>query len=280
MLYVCPTPIGNLEDITLRALRVLREVDLVLAEDTRHTGQLLHHFQIQQPLESLHEHNEREKAARILDLLAQGKKVALVSDAGMPGISDPGAFLIREVIGAGHALEVLPGANAALVGFLQSGFDCPHFLFYGFLPRRRKDRLRTLETLERLSYPIIFYEAPHRLKDMLEDLLHVLGDRPISISRELTKRFEETRRGSIGELAAYFAEHKPRGEFVITVGGLKAGQEQANWAERDEDDILHLLKHLMTSGLSRRSAVEQVSKEYRLPKNHVYEIALRVSLEG
>ena len=280
MLYVCPTPIGNLEDITLRALRILQEVDLVLAEDTRHTGQLLHHFQIQQSMESLHEHNEKEKTTRILDLLSQGKKVALVSDAGMPGISDPGAFLIREVIEAGHALEVLPGANAALVGFLQSGLDSPHFLFYGFLPRRKKDRVRALETLENLSHPIIFYEAPHRLKNMLSDLLDVLGDRTVSVSRELTKRFEETRRGSISELLGYYAEQKPRGEFVVTVEGARAGRQKDALAEHNEDDILHSLEHLMATGLSRRSAVERVSVEYRLPRNHVYEIALRLNPEG
>ena len=182
MLYVCPTPIGNLEDITLRALRVLREVDLVLAEDTRHTGQLLHHFQIQQPLESLHEHNEREKAARILDLLAQGKKVALVSDAGMPGISDPGAFLIREVIGAGARLEVLHRGECGSGGFAERFRFALIFSSTGFFPGAEKDRLRTLETLERLSTNH-FHEAPHRLRTCLRIFLHVLGDRPISISR-------------------------------------------------------------------------------------------------
>ncbi len=275
MLYICPTPIGNLEDITLRTLRILQEVDLVLAEDTRHTGQLLHHFQISRPLESLHEHNEKAKTQRILDLLKQGKLVALVSDAGMPGISDPGAFLIRETIDAGLPLEVLPGANAALVGFLQSGFASPHFLFYGFLPRRRKDRIRVLEDLKDLSYPIIFYEAPHRLKEMLGDLLTVLGDRTISISRELTKRFEETRRGHISELIAHFAADEPRGEFVVTINGGEPKQAE----EQNEDDILHLLEHLMSSGLSRRTAIEQVSEKHRLPKNQVYEIALRLRLE-
>ena len=275
MLYICPTPIGNLEDITLRTLRILQEVDLVLAEDTRHTGQLLHHFQISRPLESLHEHNEKSKTQRILDLLKQGKLVALVSDAGMPGISDPGAFLIRETIDAGLPLEVLPGANAALVGFLQSGFASPHFLFYGFLPRRRKDRIRVLEDLKDLSYPIIFYEAPHRLKEMLGDLLTVLGDRTISISRELTKRFEETRRGHISELIAHFAADEPRGEFVVTINGGEPKQAE----EQNEDDILHLLEHLMSSGLSRRTAIEQVSEKHRLPKNQVYEIALRLRLE-
>jgi 16S rRNA (cytidine1402-2'-O)-methyltransferase len=275
MLYVCPTPIGNLEDITLRTLRTLQEVDLVLAEDTRHTGQLLRHFQINRPLESLHEHNERDKTERVLDLLRQGKTVALVSDAGMPGISDPGAFLIREVIEAGLPLEVLPGSNAALVGFLQSGFVSPHFLFYGFLPRRRKDRVQELEGIRALPYPIIFYEAPHRLREMLEDLLTVLGDRRISVSRELTKRFEETKRGCISQLVDDFTQERPRGEFVITVAGSEGEADK----EQNEDDILHLLEHLVSSGMSRKTAVKQVSEEHRLPKNLVYEIALRLKLE-
>lgn len=275
MLYICPTPIGNLEDITLRALRVLEVADLVLAEDTRHTGQLLHRFRISNSLESLHEHNEKGKTARILDLLRQGAKVALVSDAGMPGISDPGAFLIQEVIEAGLPLTVLPGANAALVGFLHSGIISPHFLFYGFLPRRRKDRIQALESLKNLPYPIIFYEAPHRVEEMLADLLTVFGDRIISVSRELTKRFEETQRGKISELISHFDIEKPRGEFVITVSGA----ELTISSLQSEDDILHLLDQLMTSGVSRRTAVEQVSEEYRLPKNQVYEIALRLKTE-
>jgi 16S rRNA (cytidine1402-2'-O)-methyltransferase len=245
MLYVCPTPIGNLEDITLRTLRTLQEVDLVLAEDTRHTGQLLRHFQINRPLESLHEHNERDKTERVLDLLRQGKTVALVSDAGMPGISDPGAFLIREVIEAGLPLEVLPGSNAALVGFLQSGFVSPHFLFYGFLPRRRKDRVQELEGIRALPYPIIFYEAPHRLREMLEDLLTVLGDRRISVSRELTKRFEETKRGCISQLVDDFTQERPRGEFVITVAGSEGEADKEQWKQAYHlivSQNLHLLQ--------------------------------------
>lgn len=272
MLYICPTPIGNLEDITLRVLRILQEVDLILAEDTRHTGQLLHHFQISCPLESLHEHNERDKTNRILQLLKDGQKIALVSDAGMPGISDPGAFLIHEVIAEGLPLEVLPGANAALLGFLQSGILSPHFLFYGFLPRRKKDRRAVLETMQALPYPLIFYEAPHRLKDMLADLLAVLGDRKISISRELTKRFEETRRGHISELLAHYTEQKPRGEFVITVSGCEEDIEE----ETKEDDIMRVLELLISSGLSLKTAVDQVSAEYRLPRNNVYKLALTI----
>lgn len=275
MLYVCPTPIGNLEDITLRVLRMLKEADLILAEDTRHTSRLLNHFQISRPLESLHEHNEREKTGRILDLLRQGQTIALVSDAGMPGISDPGALLIREVIEADLPLQVLPGANAALVGFLQSGFDASNFVYYGFLPRRKKDRILALETLKPLVFPIIFYEAPHRLGDMLFDLLSVFGDRAASVSRELTKRYEETKRGLISELMAHFDGEGPRGEFVVTVAGAKPVIE----AEKTKDDILGALKYLINSGLSRKTAISQVSTEYRLPKNQVYELALTLKRE-
>ena len=274
MLYVCPTPIGNLEDITLRVLRVLQEVDLILAEDTRRTGQLLRHFQIARPVESLHEHNEKEKTAQILERLRQGQRLALVSDAGMPGISDPGAFLIKEVIEAGLPLEVLPGANAALLGFLLSGLPSPHFLFFGFLPSRSRERRRELEKLKDLPYPIIFYEAPHRLTGMLQDVLAVLGDRRASISRELTKLYEETRRGRLSELKDPFQTNKPRGEFVNT---LARAEEQAQ--EIDEDDILRALQRLTAGGLSRKSAVKRVSEEYRLPKNYVYDLALRLMLE-
>lgn len=274
MLYICPTPIGNLEDITLRVLRILQEVDLILAEDTRHTGQLLHHFQIRTPLESLHEHNEKEKAVRILDLLRERKKIALVSDAGMPGISDPGTWLIKEVIDAGLPLEVLPGANAALVAYLQSGFGAAHFLYYGFLPRRSKDRRQALEELRPLPFPLIFYEAPHRLKEMLVDLMEIFGDRHVSVSRELTKRFEETRRGFISELLTHFTAELPRGEFVVTV----TGSEERIEDEKTEDDIIRTLEELMAAGLSRKSAVSEVSTRYRLPKNQVYEIALTVNL--
>jgi len=274
MLYVCPTPIGNLEDITLRVLRVLKTVDLILAEDTRRTGQLLRHYGISCPVESFHEHNEKEKTERILERLREGEEIALVSDAGMPGISDPGAFLMHSVIEAGLPMEVLPGANAALLGFLQSGLTSPHFLFFGFLPSRRKERLEELEKLKDLPYPIIFYEAPHRLQGMLADLLAVLGDRRASVSRELTKLFEETRRGRLSELVDRFAEGKPRGEFVVTVAGAEKTVEHKN-----EDDILRALQRLIAGGLSRKSAVSQVSEEYHLPKNYVYDLALRLKLE-
>jgi len=275
MLYVCPTPIGNLEDITLRVLKILQEVDLILAEDTRHTGQLLRHFKIEARLQSLHEHNEKEKAAGILQMLEQGKTIALVSDAGMPGISDPGSWLIKEVIEAGLPLEVLPGANAALVGYLQSGFLSPHFLYYGFLPRKKTERKRILENMRALEFPIIFYEAPHRLKEMLIAVEKVFGDRYVSISRELTKRFEETKRGLLSELIAHYSEQDPRGEFVIVISGL----EPDSSPKILEADIYLILKELIRGGSSRKSAVDQVATEYGLSKNQVYRIALQVKLE-
>lgn len=271
MLYVCPTPIGNLEDITLRVLRVLGEVDLILAEDTRRTAQLLHHYEIRKPLESFHDHNEKEKTEKILKRLRQGENIALVSDAGMPGISDPGAWLIKQMIEEGLPCEILPGANAALIAFLQSGFLSPHFLYYGFLPRKKGARQEELERLKELQFPIIFYEAPHRLVSMLTDLLACFGDRPASISRELTKTFEETQRGSLHQLIEFFEEHRPRGEFVITVSGAEKGNQKIT-----EDDIIHKLTHLINRGLSRKTAINEVSREYRLPKNQIYEIALRI----
>ncbi|NLJ81071.1 MAG: 16S rRNA (cytidine(1402)-2'-O)-methyltransferase [Firmicutes bacterium] len=274
MLYVCPTPIGNLEDITLRVLRVLKEADLILAEDTRRTRRLLRHFKIKKPLTSFHDHNEKEKSRMVISLLEQGQKIALVSDAGMPGISDPGVFLIKKVIEQGLPLEVLPGANAALVGYLQSGFLGDAFLYYGFLPRRSRERLRVLESLQDWPYPLIFYEAPHRLAAMLADVLAVLGNRAISVSRELTKQFEETRRGTVDELLAFYRENTPRGEFVVTVSGR---EEEAGGIE--ESDISQLLQKLLSGGLSTKDAVEQVSKKYRLPRNQVYRIALEVKPE-
>ena len=273
MLYICATPIGNLEDITLRVLRVLETVDLIVAEDTRQTRKLLSHYQISKPLTSLHKFNEREKADQIIEQLKLGKTAAFVSDAGMPGISDPGAELIAKVIAAGLPLTVLPGANAAITAVVQSGLLAGPFYFHGFLPRKQSQITGLLTKLAGLACPLIFYEAPHRLCDMLRDLLEVLGDRRISVSRELTKRFEETRRGRVKEVLDHFQTERPRGEFVITI----AGGEPASDVEKSEDDILHLLEQLMSSGLSRKTAVEQVSGKYRLPKNQVYEIALRIN---
>lgn len=274
MLYVCPTPIGNLEDITLRVLRTLKEVDLIAAEDTRHTIKLLNHFDIKTPLISLHEHNEAARLEPLLVDLRAGKHIALVSDAGMPGISDPGKLLINRVIEEGLPCTVLPGPTAAVTAYVQSGLLSDQFLFYGFLPRRAKEREEALLKLAHFPYPIIFYEAPHRLVGTLEDLAEYLGDRQVSVSRELTKKFEETIRGTLSELLSHFQTEAPRGEFVITVAGRD--QSEDDLSQPSEEQIKRELQKKMDSGLTKKTAVQEVAEQFRLPKNHVYQLALEL----
>ncbi len=274
MLYVCPTPIGNLEDITLRVLRTLKEVDLIAAEDTRHTIKLLNHFDIKTPLISLHEHNEAARVEPLLKELKEGKQIALVSDAGMPGISDPGKLLINRVIGEGLPCTVLPGPTAAVTAYVQSGLLSDGFLFYGFLPRRRKTREEELLRLAQLPYPIIFYEAPHRLTAALEELKEFFGDRQASVSRELTKKFEETIRGTLSELLSHFSTEAPRGEFVITVAGRDESEDDAG--HPSDEQIKWELQKKIDSGLTKKTAVQQVAAQFRLPKNHVYQLALEI----
>ena len=212
MLYVCPTPIGNLEDITLRVLRTLKEVDLIAAEDTRRTVKLLNHYEIKTPLISLHEHNEAARVDFLLEQLRAGKQIALVSDAGMPGISDPGRLLINAVIEAGIPCTVLPGATAAVTAYVQSGILSDQFLFYGFLPRRGSERQAELVRLAQIPYPIVLYEAPHRLVETLSDLHRCLGNRRASVSRELTKKFRRD------------DARQPRGAVGLLCGSAAAGR--------------------------------------------------------
>jgi 16S rRNA (cytidine1402-2'-O)-methyltransferase len=218
-LFVIPTPIGNLEDLTFRALRVLREVSVVLAEDTRTTGFLFKHYDIETPLRSYHMHNEHKSIERIVEEMKSGVTMGLVSDAGMPGISDPGFLLIRACVQAGVEVEVLPGANAALVALVESGLPCDRFVFEGFLPvkKGRKTRLEALKTENRT---LVFYESPHRIVRTLRDLAEAFGaDRPATLSRELSKKFHETRRGTLAELIDGCEEKPPKGELVLIIGG-------------------------------------------------------------
>lgn len=218
-LYLIPTPVGNMEDITLRALRLLREVDLVLAEDTRTTSILLHHYDIHTPLESHHKFNEHQKVDSVVRRIADGENVALVSDAGTPGISDPGFLLARACVAAGIEVECLPGATAFVPALVDSGLPCDRFCFEGFLPQKkgRQTRLAALADEERT---MIFYESPFRVVKTLQQLAEVLGsDRAASVSREISKKFEETKHGTLAELVAHFTEHAPKGEFVIVVAG-------------------------------------------------------------
>ena len=223
MLYIVPTPVGNLEDITLRALRVLRECDLILAEDTRTTGLLLHHFEISKPMQSYHKFNEHQTVARVVERLRAGETVALVSDAGTPGISDPGFLVAREAVKAGVEVTCLPGATAFVPALVGSGLPCDKFVFEGFLPQKkgRQTRLNFLADEER---SIVFYESPHRVLKTLQQLAEVCGeDRPVAVCRELSKIHKEYVRGTLAEAVAHFTEHEPRGEFVIILGGNPKG---------------------------------------------------------
>ncbi len=274
MLYICATPIGNMEDITLRVLRILKTVDLILAEDTRHTRELLTHYEISQTLESLHKFNEHGKSDQIIDLLRQGKDIALVSDAGTPGLSDPGGELIAKVITEDLPLTVLPGANACVTAVVQSGFLINSFHFYGFLPRKKGQIASALQELVHLSSPLVFYESPHRIVATLNALKEHLGDRQCSISREMTKKFEETKRGSLTELIDYFIEHKPRGEFVIVL----AGNEQKDSARSVNEEIIRAsLLDQIQQGYSKREAVAITAKVFGVGKNEVYRQAIALN---
>ena len=219
MLYIVPTPIGNLEDITQRALRVLSEADLILAEDTRTSGLLLKHFDIRRPMLSYHKFNEHQSVERLVERLLAGETIAVVSDAGTPGISDPGFLLAREAVRAGVEVSCLPGATAAVPALVASGLPCDRFCFEGFLPQK-KGRQTRLRELADESRTMVFYESPHRVVKALQQFAEVFGpERPVAVCRELTKIHEEIVRGTLADALAHFIEHEPRGEFVIVVGG-------------------------------------------------------------
>ncbi len=224
-LYVVPTPIGNLEDITLRALKVLNEVDLILAEDTRTSGILLKHFEIQKPMLSHHMYNEHKTTSGLADRVKSGEQIALISDAGTPGISDPGFLLVRECIREGVEVECLPGATAVIPALVVSGLPCDRFLFEGFLPPK-KGRKTRMELLAKEERTIVFYESPYRLVKTLTQLIEFMGeDRKGSVSREISKKFEETIRGTLTELVAFFTDNEPRGELVVVIEGMSRSKK-------------------------------------------------------
>ena len=236
-LYIVPTPIGNLDDITLRAIKTLEAADYILAEDTRTTAFLLKHLGIDKKLYSHHKFNEHATAASVAEAIGEGRTVALVSDAGTPGISDPGFLLVRTCVEAGIEVETLPGATALIPALVQSGFPCDRFCFEGFLPQK-KGRTKRLQELSEEQRSIIFYESPFRVVKCLEQLAEVFGDeRKVSVSRELTKKFEQTVRGTIAEVLEHFREHEPKGEFVIVVAGCPKPEKEAKRNRyRKEDD--------------------------------------------
>ena len=233
--YIVPTPIGNLEDITLRAIRVLQEVDFILAEDTRTSSVLLKHLNIDKPLRSHHKFNEHATVQTVAEAIAAGRNVALISDAGTPGISDPGFLLVRTCVEAGIDVETLPGATACIPALVQSGFPCDRFCFEGFLPQK-KGRMKRLSELAEESRTIVFYESPFRVVKCLEQLAEVFGEqRHVAVSREITKKFEQTVRGTLAEVLAHFKSHPPKGEFVIVLAGANFKQKSTDIINEEEE---------------------------------------------
>jgi len=274
-LYICPTPIGNLEDITLRVLRVLKEVDAIAAEDTRHSIKLLRHFDIQKPLISYHEHNEQTKSEYLIDRLLNGDSIALVSDAGMPGISDPGEILIKRCIEGGIDIEVLPGATAGILALVASGLDTRRFSFEGFLDRGKKGRRQRLEEIELEDRSLIFYEAPHRIHTTLKDMLEILGNRKAVVARELTKKHEEFIRGNLEEIYEQLQENPPKGEMVLICEGISQDTLLARKEKAFEDiSIKQHIISFMESGISKKDAIKEVAKTRNIPKSQVYKEAI------
>jgi 16S rRNA (cytidine1402-2'-O)-methyltransferase len=271
-LYIVGTPIGNLEDLTLRAVRVLGQVDLIAAEDTRVSRKLLSHLDIHVPLTSYHQHNWQARLPSLLDALESGD-VALVTDAGMPAISDPGSELVSRAAGAGFPVEVIPGVSAVTTALAASGLPGGSFLFIGFLSRRGKERRAQLESVVSLPQTLVIFETPHRLAVTLREMLAVLGDREISVCRELTKLHEEVFRGVISQALDYFEE--PRGEFVLVVAGAADKGSELGGAPPDLSQIKSQLQELRKSGAKAREAVALVVESSGLPKNRVYDLWLK-----
>lgn len=273
-LYLCATPIGNLEDITYRTVRCLREADLIAAEDTRHTKQLLSAYEIDTPLTSYHEHNKTEKGPLLIQKMQEGTMLALVSDAGMPAICDPGSDLVRLAIEAGIPVVPLPGPNAGLTGLIASGMDTTRFTFIGFLPKTQKHRLPVLESIKAYEGTLIFYEAPHRIQSVLTEIMAVLGDRQTVLCRELTKKYEQYMRGTLSQLKDELAVQGARGEFVILV----AGAEPETMAAADGSvDYASLVQEMMDQGVDKKEAVRMVARRCGVPKRSVYQAALTLS---
>ncbi len=269
LLYIVATPIGNLEDITLRALRVLKEVDLIAAEDTRRTEVLLHHYDIRTPVTSYHEHNERSKAQTLIERLQRGQQLALVCDAGTPAISDPGYRLVVEAIGAGITVVPLPGASALTAVLSAGGLPTDRFIFEGFLPAKKTERRQRLEALKRERRTLVFYEAPHRLKETLDDLEQILGERQVAIGREISKLHEEFLRGTLGEVRSQIDQQNVRGEIALVVQGAT---DQGSVAE---DDLIREIDCLAQDGMRVKEIAAWVGEHHGIPKREVYRLALR-----
>jgi 16S rRNA (cytidine1402-2'-O)-methyltransferase len=271
VLYIVPTPIGNLEDMTFRAIRILKEADLIAAEDTRVTKKLCNYFEIQTYVTSYHEHNKEKSGEKLLDVLKEGKTIALVSDAGMPTISDPGYELVCLALANKIPVIPLPGANAALTALVASGLPPKNFLFHGFLPRHKKEKKEELEKLKRQQSTLLFYESPHRLKETMKAMADVLGDRKVVISREITKKFEEFIRGTALELSEWLESAEIKGECCILVEGSNEVQnldEEQWWTSLTVETHV---EHYIEQDMSSKEAIKQVAVDRKVPKREVYE---------
>lgn len=274
-LYLCATPIGNLEDITLRVLRILQEVDLIAAEDTRNSIKLLNHFDIKTPMTSYHEFNKIEKAHQLVEKLQEGMNIALITDAGTPGISDPGEELVRIAYEAGIEVTSLPGAAACVTALTLSGLSTRRFAFEAFLPKDKKERKRILEELKKETRTIILYEAPHHLVKTLEELKMNLGNRPITLCRELTKKYEEVHRTTIEEVLEYYKDREPRGEYVLVLGGKT--KEEVEEERKKEWETLSIEEHMQLyeeKGVSHKEAMKLVAKDRGVSKRDIYQALL------
>mgnify|MGYP000471896171 CR=1 FL=1 len=270
-LYLCGTPIGNLGDMTLRVIELLKECDIIAAEDTRNTLKLLNHFDIQKTLVSYHEHNKFQKGPELIEKLKNGANIALVTDAGMPGISDPGADMVRLCQTEGIPVTAAPGPTAFSTALVLSGLDSRRFIFEGFLPTDKKEKAQVLKSIEKETRTVIFYEAPHRLKTTLKELFESTGDREAACVREITKKFEEVKKGNMSELIEYYNVNEPKGEFVIVIGGADAQElkkeEIAAWESITVEE--HVKKY-MAEGMSEKDAMKQAAKDRGITKRDIY----------
>ena len=276
-IYLVPTPIGNLGDITLRALEVLKSVDLIAAEDTRQSLKLLNHFNIKKSLISYHKHNEQGKSEELIDRVRNGENIAVISDAGTPGISDPGSIVLKKCIENGLDVEVLPGATACTTAIIYSGLDTSAFIFRGFLPRENKEKKEFVESLKDRRETIIFYESPYRVIDTLTFLKENFGNRNIAVCRELTKLHEEIYRGSLEEAICYFNDNIPKGEFVLVLQGKSLEEiRNENVAKWEDMSIKDHIIYFINQGMSKKDAIKQVSKDRELPKSEVYKHSIEI----
>ncbi len=275
-LYLVATPIGNLEDITFRAVRTLRQADLICAEDTRTSRKLLNHYEIHTPMTAYHEHNKRSKLPALIEKLAAGETLAVITDAGTPGISDPGEELVEACTKEGIAVYAVPGAVAAVCAVTTSGLSSRRFAFEAFLPKKKKRRQQVLEDLAKETRTIVLYEAPHHLKETLSELYETLGDRRVCIARELTKRYEEKKIFTLSSACEYYKEHEPRGEYVVVINGKSfekvESEEQDKWSKMTiEEHMAYYLKE----GLERKAAMKQIAADRGIPKREVYNALYR-----